>query len=138
MKDNLFEMLLTLFESSLNRLQELADQEGQEQTEENALEQMPYFQSQQPQSIRVFTFDERVKLTKASYQFVVRMKLWSLLEEESFEKILHQLQMSDSRMVTLRETKWTIRQVLAPNLDEKQLAFLDLVLYQAEDELTMQ
>ena len=138
MKDNLFEMLLTLFESSLNRLQELADQEGQEQTEENALEQMPYFQSQQPQSIRVFTFDERVKLTKASYQFLVRMKLWSLLEEESFEKILHQLQMSDSRMVTLRETKWTIRQVLAPNLDEKQLAFLDLVLYQAEDELTMQ
>lgn len=96
-----------------------------------------YLKIQQHTSTRVFTYDEQMKLTKASYQFLMRMKLWKILNEESFEMVLNQLQFSESRIVTLQETKWTIRNTLASTLNEEQLAFLDLVLYQSEDELTL-
>lgn len=85
----------------------------------------------------LFTYDEQMKLTKASYQFLMRMKLWNVLNTESFETIMNQLQFSDSRIVTLQETKWIIRNVLSSHLTEEQLTFLDLVLYQVEDELTL-
>ncbi|ARB92153.1 DUF494 family protein [Legionella longbeachae] len=143
MKDNLFEMLLSLFETSLTQLQKshkTADQDVIESNDEENLaseEQMVHLKSQQHTSTRVFTYDEQIKLTKASYQFLVRMKLWDVLNAETFEIILNQLQFSESRIVTLQETKWTIRNVLANGLDEEQLAFLDLVLYQSEDGLTL-
>ncbi|WP_115712330.1 DUF494 family protein [Legionella sainthelensi] len=143
MKDNLFEMLLSLFETSLTQLQKshkTADQDVIESNDDESLtseEQMVHLKAQQHTSTRVFTYDEQIKLTKASYQFIVRMKLWNVLNAESFEIIMNQLQFSDSRIVTLQETKWTIRNALANSLDEEQLAFLDLVLYQSEDELTL-
>ncbi|NYQ86079.1 DUF494 family protein, partial [Escherichia coli] len=56
---------------------------------------------------------------------------------DQFESIINQLQFSESRIVTLQETKWTIRNALASSLNEEQLTFLDLVLYQTEDELTI-
>ncbi|AUH71912.1 Uncharacterized protein conserved in bacteria [Legionella sainthelensi] len=143
MKDNLFEMLLSLFETSLTQLQKshkTADQDVIESNDDESLtseEQMVHLKAQQHTSTRVFTYDEQIKLTKASYQFIVRMKLWNVLNAESFEVIMNQLQFSESRIVTLQETKWTIRNALASSLDEEQLAFLDLVLYQSEDELTL-
>ncbi|KTD57973.1 hypothetical protein Lsai_1495 [Legionella sainthelensi] len=143
MKDNLFEMLLSLFETSLTQLQKshkTADQDAIESNDDESLtseEQMVHLKAQQHTSTRVFTYDEQIKLTKASYQFIVRMKLWNVLNAESFEVIMNQLQFSESRIVTLQETKWTIRNALANSLDEEQLAFLDLVLYQSEDELTL-
>lgn len=143
MKDNLFEMLLNLFETSLTQLQKShksADQEAcEEDNEVNAAadEQFLHIQMQHQQSTRVFTYDEQMKLTKASYQFLMRMKLWNIINAELFEMIMNQLQFSDSHIVTLQETKWTIRNVLSSCLNEAQLAFLDLVLYQAEDELTV-
>ncbi|KTC89472.1 DUF494 domain-containing protein [Fluoribacter dumoffii] len=143
MKDNLFEMLLSLFEKSLTQLQKshkTADQDATDlNEEENSApeEQVMYLKIQQHTSTRVFTYDEQMKLTKASYQFLMRMKLWKILNEESFEMVLNQLQFSESRIVTLQETKWTIRNTLASTLNEEQLAFLDLVLYQSEDELTL-
>lgn len=144
MKDNLFEMLLSLFEKSLTQLQKshrTAEKGLPEQlSEEEHLsgeEQVLYLKPQQHTSTRVMTYDEQVKLTKASYQFLMRMKLWKMLNEESFEAIVNQLQCSESRIVTLQETKWTIRNILANTLNEEQLAFLDLVLYQTEDELTL-
>lgn len=144
MKDNLFEMLLNLFETSLAQLQkshksddqdspQLIDEEERLSAEDQAL----HIKSAQPQSTRVFTYEEQMKLTKASYQFLMRMKLWDIIDVDLFELILNQLQFSESRIVTLQETKWTIRNVLATNLNEEQLAFLDLVLYQTEDELTI-
>ncbi|KTD03729.1 DUF494 domain-containing protein [Fluoribacter gormanii] len=143
MKDNLFEMLLSLFEQSLTQLQEshkTADQDATEQLNEDenlaSEEQVLHLKLQQNTSTRVFTYDEQMKLTKASYQFLMRMKLWKVLNPESFEMIMNQLQFSESRIVTLQETKWTIRNALSSSLNEEQLAFLDLVLYQSEDELT--
>ena len=144
MKDNLFEMLLNLFETSLSQLQkshQSVEQEGDDSInsdEETATnEHFVHLKLQQQKSTLVFTYDEQMKLTKASYQFLMRMQLWNVINPESFEMIMNQLQYSDSRIVTLQETKWTIRNVLSSSLDEEQLAFLDLVLYQSEDELTL-
>ena len=143
MKDNLFEMLLNLFETSLAQLQKShksSDPDSQELVGDDHLnieEHALHLKSAQHQSTRVFTYEEQIKLTKASYQFLMRMKLWSIIDIDLFELIINQLQFSESRIVTLQETKWTIRNVLAANLNEKQLAFLDLVLYQSEDALTL-
>lgn len=139
MKDSLFEMLMNFFEKSLSRLQEAkaatVSSEGESQTNEgdNQDSRAFFIKMQSPTAIRVFTEDERIKLTKASYQFLVRMMKLEIIETETMEFILHQLLTSDSRFVTLQETKWTIRNILSENLDAEQLAFLDLVLYQKED-----
>ncbi|MFA1386759.1 DUF494 family protein [Legionella pneumophila] len=144
MKDNLFEMLLNLFEKSLTQLQKSHksnDQDSQSQLLEEDLlsaeEQSLFIKSAQDKSTRIFTYDEQMKLTKVSYQFLMRMKLWNILDIDQFESIINQLQFSESRIVTLQETKWTIRNALASTLNEEQLTFLDLVLYQTEDELTI-
>lgn len=144
MKDNLFEMLLSLFETSLSQLQEdhkpSESESSEDATEEEhsaADEQIQHFKLQEQTSTRVFTYDEQVKLTKASYQFLMRMKLWKVIDGQTFEQIMDQVQFSDSRVVTLQETKWLIRSVMSSDLTEEQIAFLDMVLYQAEDELTI-
>lgn len=147
MKDNLFDMLMNLFEKSLTQIQKnerpvtpqddpldlLADEEFSDLAEP-AL----YVKAPNSMSHRVFTYEEQMKLTKASYQFLMRMKVVGVLDADQFETILGRLFNSESRIVTLEETKWTIRNVLSENLTEKQLIFLDLVLYQKEDELTLQ
>ena len=143
MKDNLFEMLLNLFEKSLTQLQkshQSIDKEASETNEEDMLhaeEQSLYVRTAHQKSTRVLTYEEQMKLTKASYQFLMRMRLWNIIDIDVFETILNQLQFSESRIVTLQETKWTIRNVLATDLNEEQLAFLDLVLYRTEDELAI-
>lgn len=144
MKDNLFEMLLNLFEKSLTQLKKShksADQDSQEFIDDEEMldadEHALYIKSAQHNSTRVLTYDEQMKLTKASYQFLMRMKLWQIIDADVLEVILNQLHNSESRIVTLQETKWTIRNVLENNLNEEQLAFLDLVLYQTEDALAI-
>lgn len=142
MKDNLFELLLHLFETSLTQLQESHQSSEQQDTSENADDAngsypMLHLQSAHHHSSRIVTYDEQMKLTKASYQFLMRMQLWQIIDAELFEAIMNQLQFSESRIVTLQETKWTIRNLLAANLEPKQQAFLDLVLYQKENELVM-
>ena len=138
MKDNLFELLLTLFEQSLNQLHEVHQSDEQLQildddTLSNNDRVNLHLKSPNLTATRVLTYDEQMKLTKISYQFLMRMKLWGLIDSDQFELIMNQLQFSDSRIVTLQETKWTIRSVLESYLSEEQLAFLDLVLYKTED-----
>lgn len=88
-------------------------------------------------AIRVFAPSECCKLTKASYQFLVRMKEWKVISPRIWEQVLNQLSLSSSRFVGLQETKWTIRNILQEDLDEDQLAFLDLILYRKEDGLAV-
>ena len=144
MKDNLFELLLNLFEKSLTQLQKSHQNSDTDSSELNQDEQLfsaddqsLYLKSAQQSSTRVFTYDEQMKLTKASYQFLMRMKLLGVIDTDLFELVMNQFQFSESRIITLQETKWTIRNILANHLTEDQLAFLDLVLYQIEDELTL-
>jgi Smg protein len=142
MKDNLFELLLNLFEQSLTQLQkshQSADQLATEQEGEliTSDDQSLYIRPAQPFATRVLTYDEQMKMTKASYQFLMKMKLWRVIDSDCFELVMNQLHFSESRIITLQEIKWTIRNILANTLNEEQLAFLDLVLYQSEDEYTL-
>lgn len=147
MKDSLFEMLMNFFEKSLSQITEkkspdapldeasnhIVDTSNLPGTENQSLIIRPAHST----SIRVFTYEEQMKLTKASYQFLSRMLLWGIISSESMELVINQLLFSESRYITLQETKWTIRNTLADNLDAAQLAFLDLVLYQKEDNLSL-
>lgn len=147
MKDNFFEMLLNLFEMTLSQLKDNHESKNAKNIEsEKVVEQigdnivvsaLEIFKKAGSNSIRVFTIDEQMKLTKASYQFLMRIKSWGFVTPEIFELIISKLIFSESRFVSLQETKWTIRNTLANNLDVTQLAFLDLVLYHAEDGLLL-
>ncbi|WP_019215251.1 DUF494 family protein [Legionella tunisiensis] len=146
MKDSLFEMLMSFFEKSLSQLKEsttstTSNENGQEDNdvyETSSIESRTVvIRPAQDTAMRVFTSDEKMRFTKASYQFITRLIMWGIVESETLEIIINQLLFSESRFVTLQETKWTIRNTLAENLDAAQLAFLDLVLYQKEDELPL-
>ncbi|HHF7349439.1 TPA: DUF494 family protein [Legionella feeleii] len=146
MKDSLFEMLMNFFEKSLSQLKESTtsstpNENGQDDSdvyETSSIESRTVvIKAAQDTAMRVFTADEKMRLTKASYQFITRLMSWGIVESETLEIIINQLLFSESRFVTLQETKWTIRNTLAENLDAAQLAFLDLVLYQKEDELPL-
>ncbi|PJD93981.1 MAG: hypothetical protein CK426_06590 [Legionella sp.] len=143
MKDNLFELLLNLFEQSLSQLHKnhlaSTSESPHSEAEEYSFadEHSLFLRPASPLATRVLTYDEQIKLTKASYQFLMKMRLWEVIDSVSFEQIMNQLSNSDSRIVTLQEMKWTVRQTLAHNLSEDQLTFLDLVLYQSEDKLTV-
>jgi len=145
MKESLFAILLTLFEKTLTQLKENHLSTNKEAEIEKQVEDdsesivgikgmnIEFIKSADQKSMRVFTYDEQMKLTKASYQFLMRMLTWGIVTPEAMEAILNQLVLSDSRIVTLEETKWAIRNTLIDSLNAKQLAFLDLVLYQKED-----
>ncbi|KTC72509.1 Protein Smg [Legionella birminghamensis] len=140
MKDSLFEMLMSFFEKSLSELKEsnLSDLDNETDSEEGDKDKsLLFIRAARDASIRVFTYEEQIKFTKASYQFLMKLMLWGIIASETMEQILNQLLFSESRFVTLQETKWTIRNCLADSLSTVQLAFLDLVLYQKEDELPL-
>jgi Smg protein len=88
-------------------------------------------------AMRIFSADEQLKLTKASYQFLVRMGSLGVIPRQTMELVINRLFFSDSRYVSLQETKWTIRQTLAQSLDPIQIAFLELVLYFKEYGLSL-
>lgn len=137
MKDNWIELLFNLFEKSLSQLKEehelASEKEASAQLEEMGLqEESPFIQANDQRSTRVLSPWEQAKLTKPSYQFLMRMKLLGICSTENFEQIMNIIQFSDSRIVNLEETKWAIRKVLSSKLDPQQLAFLDLVLYHKE------
>lgn len=141
MKNNIFELLLTLFEKTLTQLKEsndkqLAHYDFSALDKKNVL-QLAFLKEASDTAIRIFTPEERTKLTKASYQFLKRVSEWKLISPELMELIMHKLLFSESRFVDLQETKWTIRNTLAERLAPGQLAFLDMVLYQREDGLAL-
>lgn len=143
MKDNLFEILLNLFETTLTKLKEnsfASSDKAIGKTEEASSSffapktlRTEFLQSANATSMRVFTPEEQAKFTKASYQFLMKMLTWRVIHSDTLEMIINKLLFSSSHIVTLDETKWVIRDSLTELLDDKQLAFLDLVLYQKED-----
>lgn len=96
-------------------------------------EQTLFLKETPTQSIRIFTSEECQKLSKASYQFLIRLIQMEVIASETIEIIINQLLFSDSRFVSLQETKSVIRNALMDDLSHHQLAFLDLLLYQKED-----
>lgn len=146
MKDSLLDMLMIFFENGLaqitqnntqhsNKVSAVDDNLSQANTDNSV--QSLIIKPAMTTSTRVFTSTERIKFTKASYQFLTRMLLWGIIASENIELIINQLMLSESRYVTLQETKWTAHNILAEKLDTAQLAFLDLVLYHKEDEVPL-
>lgn len=147
MKDSLFEMLMNFFEKTLTQIKETNLESAPitvTSTKPTDLDTMlsenngkQVLRQRKKESIRIFTPEEQFKFTKASFQFMVRLMRLELIAAEAIEEIIHQLLYSDSPFVTLQETKWAIRNTLAAQFNPKQLAFLDLVLYQKEDRLPL-
>lgn len=148
MKESLFELLLSLFERTLTQLKEkqeitdtavLRDAKSSETLAADAKAGLEIKIVKEPSqaAMRVFSLDEQMKLTKASYQFLVRIGALGIIPSNTMELIMNRLFFSDSRFVSLQETKWTIRSTLAQTLDPIQLAFLELVLYFKEDGLSL-
>ncbi len=142
MKASLFEILLSLFEKTLTQLkekQELTDVVLREtiSTEAKVGLEIKVVKEASPTAMRVFSLDEQMKLTKASYQFIMRLGALGVVPNHTLELVMNRLFFSDSRYVSLQETKWTIRNTLAQTLDPIQLAFLELVLYFKEDGLSL-
>ena len=151
MKDSLFDLLLDLFERTITQLKErypveLANMEqssGVEATpvesevpllfDKRATVHMALVKSASEHSFRVLTPNERMRLTKASYQCLERLSTWGIVSSDIMELILNRLMFSESLFIQLHEMKWTIRSTLAATMDAEQLAFLDLVLYQKEN-----
>ena len=152
MKETLFEMLLTLFETTLHRLTEVGSRDHQhkpaahEKTQSVPADslarhdkvphdayQLLFLQEASADSIRILTPNEQMKLSKASYQFLMRLSSWGIISRDVMELIIHRLLFSDSHIVSLQETKWIIRSLIGENLSFNQLAYLDLVLYHKED-----
>jgi len=146
MKDSLFEILLSLFEKTLTQLKE-KHQTNSVSEQEPVLEpltadrkvgvEVQVVKAASSTAIRVFTRDEQLKLTKASYQFLMRISSLGIVAPQTLELVINRLFFSDSRFVSLQETKWTIRNTLAQTLNSEQLAFLELVLYFKEDGLSL-
>ncbi len=156
MKDSsLFDLLLDLFERTIAQLKErypqIAESSQAETSSESILKDTGLFvipskksaihmalvQSASDKSFRVFTTDERVRLTKVSHQFLHRLVSWGVVSPDMMELILNRLMFSDSHLIALSEVKWTVRNTLAGTLDDEQLAFLDLVLYDKEHGVTL-
>ena len=147
MKESLFEILLNIFETTLLRLKEANDLQGERllssekkinivsEKERTPLDvfHLMVVKEASPDAIRVFSPSEQMKLSKASYQFLMRLSSWGVISRDFMEVILTRLLLSESHMVSLQETKWTIRSLLADKLPQDQLAYLDLVLYHKED-----
>lgn len=141
MKYRLIELLMNLFEKSLTQLKEIQHLQQKEMLSmemENLEPDLPkavIVKAPKANSVRVFTYEEKIKFTKASYQFLMHLNKLGVIDSEPMEMAINHLMLSDSRLVSLNETKWTLRNILGEGLDESQLAFLDLVLYQKEDNL---
>lgn len=143
MKDNLFELLLSLFEKTLSQLKEkeqalTPNDQSSEDKELKAADkkvgvQVQILKEADSKATRVYIKEEQIKLTKASYQFLMRLASMGLISSQSLELIINRLFFSESRFVSLQETKWTIRNTLSHSLNAEQLAFLELILYSKED-----
>ncbi|MCR9192573.1 MAG: DUF494 domain-containing protein [Gammaproteobacteria bacterium] len=147
MKVSLFEILLSLFEKTLTQLKEKQELNDLMPLESDSTEIIPteskvgleikVVKEQTSAAMRVFSADEQMKLTKASHQFLMRMSTLGIIPANTMELVMNRLFFSDSRFVSLQETKWTIRNTLAQTIDPIQLAFLELVLYFKEDGLSL-
>ena len=147
MKDNLFELLLNLFEKTIAQLKEKRQATAPNDESRDAGAnltvakrvgvEVQIFKEADDAATRVFTKEEQLKLTKASYQFLMQLQSMGLLSSKSLEIIINRLFFSESRFVSLQETKWTIRNTLEQHLNAEQLAFLELVLYCQEDDVAL-
>jgi Smg protein len=131
-EDSLFDLLLVFFEKTLAQIKEYyPDALNSALTKKNVV-QMALLKSPSSHGFRVFTTDEQMRLSKASYQFLYQLMTWGVIPADIMELIINRLMFSESRVIELSETKWIVRHTMATTFDPEQLAFFDLVIYQKE------
>ena len=95
MKESLFEILLNIFETTLLRLKEANDLQGERllsnEKKINVVsdkERTPFdvfhlmvVKEATADAIRVFSPSEQMKLSKASYQFLMRLSSWGVISQ---------------------------------------------------------
>jgi len=129
MKDSLFQMLLNLFEKSINQdLNNLVNNSSVE-IEESLASDPIIIKQAASKSTRVIAEFEYRKMTKAGLQFIYRMLKVKLIGQENLEVILQQIEDSESSLVSLEEVKWIIRENLSTDLEPAQLAYMDRIIY---------
>lgn len=128
MKDSLFQLLLNLFEKSLNHEAGIDPFAESDSEQLQQLETPAIHGSNSERSFRILGPLERLKLTKSSYRFIQLLLNTPLLEANQLETVLHQIEQTDASYVSLDEVKWIVREVLQDAVDENRLAFIDLVL----------
>ena len=129
MKDSLFQMLLNLFEKSMNQDLTNLVKNSSVEIEESLASDPIIIKQANPSSTRVIAEFEYCKMTKASLQFLYRMLEVKLIDKKNLEVILQQIEDSESSLVSLEEVKWIIRENLSTDLEPAQLAYMDRIIY---------
>jgi hypothetical protein len=129
MKDQLFEILLSLFEQTLNHLRDHQEQLQETESKDVLIEQQhsqfEYVQSPSDSSIRILTLLEQVKLTKPAIQFLMRLMHTGMLNAFQFEEVMNLVLESQHRYVTVEEVGIIIHQVLSESLSQRELLMLE-------------
>lgn len=135
MEDNLFEMLMNFFDNNLSQLDDSA-QHISENPDGAALEDSPFtfVREAKIENVRIFMDEEKLRLSPAAYQYLLRAMMVRVLNPVLLEQVMMQVFSSESRFISSREIRLIVRNILAEHLDAAQLAFLDLVLCDKEND----
>lgn len=129
MKDQLVEILLSLFEQALNHLRHHQEQQTDLEPKDVLIDhdhsQFDYLQSQSAHSTRILTLIEQVKLTKPAIQFLMRLMHTGMLNAFQFEQVMNLVLESHHRYVTVEEVGIIIHQVLSEHLSQRELLMLE-------------
>jgi Smg protein len=131
MKDQLFEMLLSLLEQALTQLkhqQEQLESSYSHDIQSTSVDALQVFQDPNIESMRVLTIYEQVKLTKPANQFLMRLMHSGMLSAIQFELIMNQVLDSTERYVTVNELAMMMHQVLSESVSPKELMMLEFML----------
>lgn len=130
MNDQLFEMLLSLFEQTLSQLK----YQQKNEIEDNLIQfdsdeiKLPVFHVQSNKGTRVLTALEQAKLTKPALQFLMRLLHTGVLSSEQFEQVMDLVLDSSMRFVSVAEIKYLAHQVLFDCLSDRELMMLEFSL----------
>ena len=128
MKDQFFEMLLSLFEQTLTQLksqQQLDETDSHLISIDNDSISFPVFHAQSNNGTRVLTILEQAKLTKPALQFLMRLLHTHVLSSEQFEQVMDLVLDSSMRYVSVAEIKYIAHQVLSDSLSDRELMMLE-------------
>lgn len=130
MNDQLFEMLLSLFEQALTKLkhhQKQLESSLPHVAQHSTSESLLYVQDPSVGSMRVLTIYEQVKLTKPAHQFLMRLMQSGMLSAVQFEHLMNQVLDYPERFVTVNDLAMMVHQDLSESLSPKELMMLEFM-----------
>lgn len=138
MKNSLIDILLSLFESALEPHNKTDNQENTLQEDFKVIREgettAEFVKSKNTDSLRVLSFEERIKLTKPAHQLLLQIYASEILPHDVIEVILNKLvEKNIDNYITYDDIKYIIKSTLKSEMDDKQLAIIDLLFYQKED-----